>query len=208
MTSAHPRIVTPAEWSAARAELLEHEKRLTRAEDALAAERRRLPMVRLRNDYRFTGPDGRVTLLELFGAHSELLVYQFMNAGPNHVCPGCTHFTNSVPSSGVAQLSDRDVGWATVSDMPIDQLRAAWTVNGWLIPYASSQGTTFNEDLGHGGGYSLNVFLRLGAEVYRTYSTGSRGVDRLIFANSYRDLLPYGRREEWEDSPPGWPKRG
>jgi predicted dithiol-disulfide oxidoreductase (DUF899 family) len=74
------------------------------------------------------------------------------------------------------------------------------------MPFASSHGTSFSADIGAGGGFLLNVFLRDGDEVYRTYSTTSRGVDRLVFTNSFRDLLPYGRQEEWEDSPPGWPQ--
>ena len=206
MPIGQPKIVTAAEWDQARAELLLEEKRLTRAEDAVAAQRRRLPMVQFRTDYVFTGPDGPLTLLDLFGSRSQLVLYQFMDVGPDQLCPGCTWFTHSVPPNGVDQLADADVSWATVSDMPIEQMRDAWARMGWDLRFASSRGTSFSADLGAGGGFSLNVFLRIDDEVYRTYSTTSRGVDRLVFANSYRDLLPYGRQEAWEDSPAGWPQ--
>ena len=206
MPIGQPKIVTAAEWDQARAELLLEEKRLTRAEDAVAAQRRRLPMVQFRTDYVFTGPDGPLTLLDLFGSRSQLVLYQFMDVGPDQLCPGCTWFTHSVPPNGVDQLADADVSWATVSDMPIEQMRDAWARMGWDLRFASSRGTSFWADLGAGGGFSLNVFLRIDDEVYRTYSTTSRGVDRLVFANSYRDLLPYGRQEAWEDSPAGWPQ--
>ena len=77
---------------------------------------------------------------------------------------------------------------------------------GWDVPYFSSRGTTFLADCGSDGGFMLSLFLRDGEDVYRTYNTTSRGVDRLVFANSILDLTPYGRQEDWEDSPPGWPQ--
>ncbi len=124
MPVGQPKIVTAAEWDQARAELLLEEKRLTRAEDAVAAQRRRLPMVQFRTDYAFTGPDGPLTLLDLFDSRSQLVLYQFMDVGPDQLCPGCTWFTHSVPPNGVDQLADADVSWATVSDMPIEQMRS------------------------------------------------------------------------------------
>lgn len=92
--------------------------------------------------------------------------------------------------------------------MPLEQMCKVWEQRGWMsIPFASSRGTTFSADCGVGEGFMLSVFLRDGDEIYRTYTTAQRGVDRLVFANTIQDLLPYGRQEDWEDSPPGWPQR-
>jgi predicted dithiol-disulfide oxidoreductase (DUF899 family) len=77
---------------------------------------------------------------------------------------------------------------------------------GWTLPFVSSSGTTFAADCGADSGFMLSVFLRNGADVYRTYSTTSRGVDRLLFVTNVLDLVPYGRQQDWEDSPPGWPQ--
>ncbi len=201
--TALPTVVSAEEWEKARAELLAAEKAATRAQDKLAAQRRRLPMVRF-DDYTFESPTGPVTLLELFGDKQQLALYQFMNNGPDHFCPGCTGFTKNV--ANLAGLAKRGVAWATVSDMPLAQMTGYWEQMGWSVPYASSAGTTFSADSGAGGGFLLSVFLRDGDTVYRTYSTYSRGVDRLLFENNILDLAPYGRQEEWEDSPAGWPQ--
>ena len=203
---AMPDIVSADEWAQARAELLTREKEVTRAEDAVAARRRRLPMVRFRSDYAFAAPGGTVSFLDLFRGHDQLLVYQFMDGGPQHQCPGCTWFTDGVPAHGLTRLDKLGVSWATISDMPLDQMDNIWEKEGWTVPYASSRGTSFSADCGVGGGFLLSVFLRDGDEVYRTYTTAQRGVDRLVFANTIQDLLPYGRQQDWEDSPPGWPQ--
>jgi predicted dithiol-disulfide oxidoreductase (DUF899 family) len=206
-TGARPEVVSAEEWDKARAKLLVTEKAATRIEDALAAKRRRLPMVRFRSDYNFEGPDGKVTLLDLFGEHQQLLIYQFMNAGPGKQCPGCTWFTDNIPAHGLTRLAGIGASWATVSDMPVEQMREIWEKQGWTsVPYASSSGTTFSADCGVTNGFLLSAFLRNGDEIYRTYTTTSRGVDRLVFANCMQDLLPFGRQEDWEDSPPGWPQ--
>jgi predicted dithiol-disulfide oxidoreductase (DUF899 family) len=201
-----PEIVSPEEWQVAREELLKAEKEVTRAEDAVAARRRRLPMVRFGTDYVFETPAGERSLLDLFEGRSQLVIYQFMDNGPDHFCPGCTWFTNSVPTTALPLLAAIDVTWVTVSDMPLAQIEAYKERMGWTLPFVSSHGTSFSADCGAGGGFLLSVFLRDGDEVYRTYSTTSRGVDRLVFANSIQDLLPYGRKEDWEDSPAGWPQ--
>jgi predicted dithiol-disulfide oxidoreductase (DUF899 family) len=199
-----PPVVSAEEWAQARAELLVAEKEATRAQDRIAAKRRRLPMVRF-GDYTFASTDGPVTLLELFGGQQQLALYQFMNAGPDHFCPGCTHFNKQV--TDLPGLARGGIAWATVSDMPLDQMAGYWKEMRWDdIPFASSAGTTFSQDCGVGGGFMLNLFLRDGDTVYRTYSTGQRGVDRLLFVNNILDLAPYGRQEEWEDSPAGWPQ--
>ena len=200
-----PEVVSAQEWQEARDALLAEEKKATRALDALAARRRRLPMVRFDNSYAFQAPDGTRSLLDLFDGRGQLVVYQFMDVGPDRFCPGCTAVINSIPANGLAQLAQRGVSWATVSDMPLDQIEAYRARMGWAVPFVSSRGTTFARDCGVAG-FMLSVFLRDGDEVYRTYTTEARGVDRMLWVNNVLDLTPYGRQEKWEDSPPGWPQ--
>lgn len=201
-----PPVVSAAEWQTARDELLADEKRSTRLLDELAARRRRLPMVRFRSDYTFDTASGRRTLADLFDGQTQLAVYQFMDGGPDHFCPGCTWLSDNVPAAGPARLAENGVSWVTVSDMPRARFEPyAWS-RGWSVPFASSHGTSFSADCGAGGGFLLSLFLRDGDEVYRTYSTTQRGVDRLVFTNSILDLAPYGRQQDWEDSPTGWPQ--
>jgi predicted dithiol-disulfide oxidoreductase (DUF899 family) len=200
-----PQIVTAEEWQREREGLLAAEKEATRTLDALAARRRRLPMTRFDHaGYVFDAPTGPTTLLDLFGEQAQLAVYQFMDNGPDEFCPGCTHFTNNV--ADLAALAGNGVSWATVSNMPLAQIEAYKARMGWTLPFVSSRGTTFAHDTGADSGFGLSMFLRVGDEVYRTYATTARGVDRLLFVNNVLDLAPYGRQEEWEDSPPGWPQ--
>ena len=202
-SKAMPPVVTAQEWQQARDELLVAEKEATRALDALAARRRRLPMVKFRNDYAFDVPGGTTTLLDLFDGRDQLVIYQFMDIGPDEFCPGCTWFTNNVIHLG--GLAEAGASWATVSNMPLAQIEAYKARMGWTMPFVSSRGTSFARDCG-AEYFMLNVFLRDGDDVYRTYSTTQRGVDRLLFVNNILDLCPYGRQQEWEDSPPGWPQ--
>jgi predicted dithiol-disulfide oxidoreductase (DUF899 family) len=200
---AKPQIVSAAEWQRARDELLIAEKEATRTLDDIAARRRRLPMVRFENTYVFEGPDGKKTLLDLFDGQPQLAVYQFMDNGPDAFCPGCTHFTNNVTNLGT--LAADGVAWATISNMPLAQIEAYKAEKGWTMPFLSSRGTTFAADCG-ADYFMLSLFLRDGTDIYRTYSTTSRGVDRLLFVNNILDLAVYGRQQAWEDSPPGWPQ--
>ena len=200
-----PEIVSAEKWQQDRDELLKAEKEATRALDALAARRRRLPMVKFDTSrYVFGTSAGQKTLPDLFAGQQQLVVYQFMDNGPDDYCPGCTHFTSNVVD--LAALADNGVSWATVSNMPLAQIEAYKARMGWTVPFVSSRGTSFSADCGAGGGFMLSVFLRDGTDVYRTYSTTARGVDRLLFVNNILDLAPYGRQEDWEDSPPGWPQ--
>ena len=199
-----PAIVSAQEWQEARDELLSAEKEATRAQDALAARRRRLPMVKFDSGYLFDSPTGKRTLLDLFGDQIQLAVYQFMDVGPDAFCPGCTWFTDNV--AHLDGLASNGVAWATVSNMPLAQIEAYKAERGWRLPFVSSHGTSFAADCGANGGFMLSMFLRDGADVYRTYSTTARGVDRILFVNNVLDLAPYGRQEDWEDSPPGWPQ--
>jgi predicted dithiol-disulfide oxidoreductase (DUF899 family) len=200
-----PKIVSSQEWQDARDDLLKSEKEATRALDAIAARRRRLPMVSFANDYAFDTPTGPKTLLDLFGDQVQLAVYQFMDRGPDEYCPGCTWFTNNV--AHLPGLAGAGVAWVTVSDMPMAQIEDYKAKMGWTLPFVSSHGTSFARDCGVDGGFLLSMFLRDGTNVYRTYSTTARGVDRILFVNNMLDLAPYGRQEDWEDSPPGWPQQ-
>jgi predicted dithiol-disulfide oxidoreductase (DUF899 family) len=205
---AKPEIVSAEEWERARSELLAAEKQATRTLDALAARRRRLPMVRFADDYAFDTPAGRKTLADLFGGRDQLVVYQFMDLGPDRFCPGCTGFVNNIPVRVLDGLAGVGVTWMTVSDMPLAQIEAYKARMGWTVPFVSSHGTSFAADCGsRGGGFVLSAFLRDGSDVYRTYSTTARGVDRLLFINNILDLCVYGRQEDWEDSPTGWPQQ-
>jgi predicted dithiol-disulfide oxidoreductase (DUF899 family) len=201
-----PEIVSAERWQAARAELLASEKELTRALDRQAALRRRLPMVKVVEEYTFDTPSGDKSLLELFDGRGQLAVYQFMDNGPDHFCPGCTHLTDNVPDPAIGRLADAGVSWVTVSNMPLAQIEAYKARRGWTLPFVSSHGTSFSKDFDANGGFMLTVFLRDGEDVYRTYNTTQRGVDRLLFTNNILDLTPYGRQEDWEDSPAGWPQ--
>jgi len=198
-----PPIATAQEWQQARDELLAAEKEATRALDSLAARRRWLPMVKFGNHYQFDAPGGPRTLLDLFEGRDQLVVYQFMDNGPDEFCPGCTWFTNNI--SHLGGLAEAGASWANVSNMPLAQIEAYKAKMGWSVPFVSSRGTSFAADCG-ADYFMLTVFLRDGDDIYRTYSTTNRGVDRLLFVNNILDLLPYGRQEDWEDSPAGWPQ--
>jgi predicted dithiol-disulfide oxidoreductase (DUF899 family) len=201
-----PQIVSAQEWQAAREALLVKEKEHTRALDALAAERRRMPMVRLDKDYRFTAPDRTAAgLADLFQGRRQLVVYHFMlEPGQDWLCGGCASFTDNLADQ--SHLNARDTTLIIMSRAPqeeIDQIRRRM---GWTVPWYSSHGGDFNDDLGLGGGFGLSVLLRDGEEFFRTYFTNGRGVDRLRLDFNLLDLTPYGRQEEWEDSPEGWPQ--
>src|SRR6266542_4143797 len=121
--------------------------------DTLAARRRRLPMVKFNNGYTFDTPNGMKTLLDLFDGRGQLVVYQFMDNGPDDYCPGCTAFTNSIPVVGPDRLARRGVTWVTVSNMPLPQIEAYQARMGWTVPFVSSHGTSFSDDCGAGGGF-------------------------------------------------------
>jgi predicted dithiol-disulfide oxidoreductase (DUF899 family) len=200
-----PQIVSAEDWQLARDELLKAEKEATRSLDALAARRRRLPMVRFENSYTFAGPDGPKSLLDLFEGRDQLVVYQFMDNGPDDFCPGCTHFTDNVPEHALAKLGRAGISWATVSNMPLAQIEKYKAERGWTMPFLSSRDTSFAADCG-ASYFMLSTFLRDGEDIYRTYSTTARGVDRVLFFQNIQDLTVYGRQEDWEDSPEGWPQ--
>jgi predicted dithiol-disulfide oxidoreductase (DUF899 family) len=193
-----PKVVPVREWQRARDELMVAEKEATRALDALAARRRRLPMIKFEGEYRFDTPTGRKTLPELFEGRRQLVVYQFMYKGPNDFCPGCTNFVNNIPAIGPADLTSRGVTFVVVTDHPLAEIEAYRARKGWTVPFASSHGTTFADDCQVGAGFRLSVFLREGDDIYWTYYTTSRGVDRMLWDYSILDLTPFGRQESWE----------
>jgi predicted dithiol-disulfide oxidoreductase (DUF899 family) len=161
-------------------------------------------MVRFDRDYVFEAPTGKRSLLDLFDGRGQLVLYQFMDVGPDGFCPGCTNFTNSV--TNLASVTERGITFVIASDMPLAQIQSYWQQQGWSVPFVSSRGSSFSADCGAGEGFGLSVFLRDGDEVYRTYHTNGRGVDILLFDDNIFDLTPFGRQESWEDSPPGWPQ--
>ena len=217
MTKNLPPVVSQAEWQAARDKLLVKEKAATHARDALAAERRRLPMVRIDKDYAFDGPDGKVTLLDLFEDRRQLLLYHFM-FGPNQDagCDGCSMFVDQI--GHLAHLHARDTSFALVARAPITKLEAYRKRMGWTIPWYSSHESDFNVDFGvgpatpqqgvyqDGESFGLSVFLRDGEDIYRTYFTTARGVEALGSVWTFLDLTPLGRQEKWEDSAAGYPQ--
>jgi predicted dithiol-disulfide oxidoreductase (DUF899 family) len=193
-------------WQAARDALLVKEKEHTRALDALAAQRRRMPMVHLDKDYRFTAPDtATVSLTDLFQGRRQLVIYHFMlEPGQDWLCPGCCTFTDNIADQ--SHLNARDTTLILMAGAPQEEIGPIRQRMGWTVPWYSSYGSDFNDDLGLGGGFGLSVLLRDGDEVFRSYFTTARGVDRLRLDFNLLDLTPYGRQEEWEDSPAGWPQ--
>jgi predicted dithiol-disulfide oxidoreductase (DUF899 family) len=212
-----PPVVYESEWEAALDALRVKEKELTRAHDALAAERRRLPRVRIEKDYAFDGPEGKVRLVDAFAGRRQLILYHFM-FGPNQDvgCDGCSMVADQVPD--LAHLHARDTSFVFVSRAPIEKIEAYRKRMGWEIPWYSSFKSDFNVDFGtgletpdptkyqDGESFGLSVFVREGDDVYRTYFTSGRGVEALGSVWSFLDLTPLGRQEEWEDSPPGYPQ--
>jgi predicted dithiol-disulfide oxidoreductase (DUF899 family) len=208
-----PRVVPQAEWQAALEKLHQKEKRLTREHDALAAERRRLPRVRIDKDYIFQGPDGEARLLDLFEGRGQLILYHFMFAPgvdgwPDAGCDGCSMVADQIPH--LAHLHARDTSFAMVSLAPIEKIEAYRHRMGWEIPWYSSEGSDFNRDFGLTTDdyeiFGLSVFIREGDEVFRTYFTSGRGVETLGTVWTFLDLTPLGRQEDWEDSPQGSPQ--
>jgi len=208
-----PPVVSQAQWQAAHEKLQAKEKAATRARDALAAERRRQPMVKIDKDYVFKGGNGKVRLLDLFEGRRQLILYHFMfgpgaHGWPDAGCDGCSMFVDQV--GNLAHLHARDTSFALISIAPLSSIERYRTRMGWKVPWFSSAGTDFNKDFGvttdEGEMFGLSVFLRDGDDVYRTYFTSGRGVEALGSVWTFLDLTPLGRQEEWEDSPEGWPQ--
>jgi predicted dithiol-disulfide oxidoreductase (DUF899 family) len=209
-----PKVVLPAEWQAAHEVLLAKEKAATDARDALAAERRRQPMVKIEKHYEFEGTRGKASLLDLFEGRRQLILYHFMfgpgaHGWPDAGCPGCSMVLDQV--AHLAHLNARDTSFVAVSIAPLAKIEAYRKRMGWSVPWYSSAGSTFNRDFGRtteeGEIFGLSVFIRDDEGcIYRTYFTTGRGVETLGPVWGFLDLTPLGRQEDWEETPPGRPK--
>jgi predicted dithiol-disulfide oxidoreductase (DUF899 family) len=204
MTMELPPIVSEAEWRRSRETLLAKEKDATRARDALAAERRRQPMIEFSADYEFEGPGGVLRFGDLFEGRRQLIVYHFWFPPDGEPCDGCSMFTDQIPE--LAHLHARDTSFALVSRAPQSQIESSRRRMGWSVPWYTVVGTGFQEALGTTEYFKLHVFLRDGDRVFLTYETTARGVEALGSVWTFLDLTPLGRQEEWEDTPPGRPQ--
>jgi predicted dithiol-disulfide oxidoreductase (DUF899 family) len=203
-----PPVVSPEEWQAARDELLVKEKELTRARDALAAERRRMPRMAVEKEYAFEGPDGPASLLDLFEGRRQLILYRFfyepgVEGWPESGCGGCSFLADQV--AHLAHLNARDTTLAFVSRAPQENI-AQWKARmGWDMPWYTIT-DDFDTDFGVGEWHGTNAFIRDGDKIFRTYFVDSRGDEAMGGTWSYLDITALGRQEQWEDSPEGYPQ--
>ena len=203
-----PTIVSPQEWAKAREELLVKEKELTRARDAMAAQRRRMPWMAVEKDYAFEGPNGPASLLDLFDGRRQLVVYRFffepgVANWPESGCPGCSFLADQV--AHLAHLTARDTTLAFVSRAPQADIERYRARMGWDMPWYTVT-DDFDADFGVGEWHGTNAFVRDGDKVFRTYFIDSRGDEAMGSTWSYLDITAFGRQEEWEDSPEGYPQ--
>lgn len=205
--TALPPVVDAETWRGELDALRVREKAATRELDAIAAQRRRLPMVEL-PDYTLVGADGPVRLADIFDGASQLIVYNHMwSDGSEWQCPGCTGFTSQFTRLDVLERY-YDARFVIVTNGPIDEALAYRDRVGNRMAWYSSADSTFGADVDAppNAGFGVNVFLRDGDTVYRTWHTEGRGTERLSYLQGLVDLLPYGRQEEWQDVPEGWPQ--
>jgi len=206
MTTALPPVVDADTWQKELDALRRREKAATRELDAIAAQRRRLPMVKM-PDYTLEGENGPIRLAEIFDGKSQLIVYNHMWF-PNEEwqCGGCTGFTSQFTRLG--GLENFDAKFVIVTQGPIDEALAYKRRVGNTMTWYSTANSPFGDDVGAplDGGFAVNVFLRDGDTVYRTWHTNGRGTEQLSYLFGLIDVLPYGRQEVWQDSPEGWPQ--
>jgi predicted dithiol-disulfide oxidoreductase (DUF899 family) len=224
-----PEVVSHEDWVAARTALLAQEKELTRARDALAAARRRLPMVLVEKDYRFQGPDGEVGLIDLFGGRDQLIVGHFMfDPSWEDGCPSCSAGAEEMSPGLLDHLHTRDTTFAYVSRAPFPQIEDYRRRRGWNVPWYSSHGSDFNYDFhvtldpsvapveynfrdpgGHrehgmyvelvGEFPGRSSFLRDGDRVFHTYSVYARGLETIGGSYYLLEETALGRQEDWEE---------
>jgi len=207
-----PPIVDGQAWAAAHAAMLIKEKEFTRARDALAAQRRRMPWTPVPADYAFDGPDGRVNLLDLFAGRRQLIVYRaFMDPGvhgwPEHGCTGCSLMADQV--GDLSHLNARDTTLVYASRGAQQDITRIKDRMGWTIPWYTiieESGTAFDIDFGVDQWHGTNAFIRDGDQVYRTFFVNNRGDEVFGTTWSYLDITALGRQESWEDSPAGYPQ--
>lgn len=205
-----PPVVSADEWKAAREAFLVKEKELTKAHDALAVERRALPRVEVSKDYRFIGPDGEASLLDLFQGRRQLIVYRHffepgVNGWPEAGCPGCSWVTDQMTHP--AHFNARDTALALVSRAPQEDIERWKSRMGWEVLPWYTLTDEFDSDHEVGEWHGTNVFFRDEDDrIYRTYFTNGRGDELLGGLWGYLDITPLGRQEEWEDLPDGYPR--
>ena len=210
-----PNVVSSQEWEAAHQQLLVKEKEYLRAGDTLAAERRRMPWMAVEKEYRFEGLDGPASLVDLFEGRRQLIVYRafygpevttYAEGGsyPERACVGCSFLADQV--SNLAHLNARDVTLAFASRAPQAEIQGLKERHGWEhIPWYEIT-DDFDKDFGVDEWHGHNAFIRDGDRVFRTYWIHDRGDERMGTTWSYLDMTALGRREEWEDSPEGYPQ--
>ena len=226
----HPEIVSEAQWLVARKDLLAREKEFTRQGDAVSAARRELPWVKIDKEYVFDGPDGKETLADLFDGRSQLIVYHFMlGPGWGEGCKSCSYLADHFDGANW-HLPHRDVTFAVISRAPLAEIQAYQKRMGWRFKWLSSFGNDFNFDYHVSAtedekkkdkmyyNYEmaellsdempgLSVFYKdESGDVCHTYSTYARGLDILVGAYNFLDLVPKGRDEN-PDSTMDWVRR-
>jgi predicted dithiol-disulfide oxidoreductase (DUF899 family) len=210
-----PAIVSPEEWRSARQDLLGREKEFTRARDALAAERRRMPWMAIDKEYWFEGPAGRVTLEDIFEGRRQLVLYRafygpevttYAEGGtyPERACVGCSMVADQVAHP--AHLNARGTTLAFASRAPQDHIQGLKQRHGWeLIPWYTIT-DDFDKDFDVDDWHGTNAFIRHDGGIFRTYFIDARGDEQMGNTWNYLDITALGRQEEWEDSPDGYPQ--
>lgn len=208
-TAGKPPVVDGQTWRTALDELRRREKAATRELDAIAAARRRLPMVEMA-DYTLVGADGPVRLVDIFKGRAQLITYHHMwENGAEWQCGGCTSFTSQF--TRLDFLDPYDARFVIVTNGPIEEALAYREKVGNKMEWYSSADSSFGADVdaAPNEGFGVNVFMRVadpaGDTVYRTWHTNGRGTEQLTSTFALADILPWGRQEEWLDSPEGWP---
>jgi predicted dithiol-disulfide oxidoreductase (DUF899 family) len=209
-----PEVVDRARFDAALAEQVAAEKEVTRHNDRVSATRRRLPMVEV-EDYTFISTKGPIKLTELFGDKDLLLVQNFMfRPDWDDGCPNCTWASDNLPAN-MQRLFDAGIGFAMISQAPIEKLRDWATKRGWSYNWVSSAGTSYHYDWGwtrkneqgeEGPVSGYSYYLRKDGKPYLTYMTRARGTEAILPVVQIMDRTVYGRQQAWEDSPAGWPQ--
>jgi len=222
-----PEVVPHEEWLSARTELLTREKELTRMRDRLVADRRRLPMEKVDKDYRFTGPDGELSLEDLFEGRRQLIVVHFMFAPDwEQGCASCTAGAEEMSPGHLEHLRARDTTLVYVSRAPYPKLARYRAERGWTFPWYSSHGSDFNYDFAvtldasvtppsynYRDGAEIralgfdpagefpgrSAFLRTDDGVFHTYSVYARGTETIGGSYDLLDETALGRQEEWEE---------
>ncbi len=200
--------VSAQEWEAARQKLLVKEKELTRARDALAAERRRMPWLPVEKSYTFDTPAGKASLADLFHGRRQLIVYRaFFEPGvhgwPEQACRGCSMVADQV--AHLSHLNARDTTLVFASRAPQADIARLKARMEWDMPWVTVT-DSFDADFDVGEWHGTNVFIRDGGKIYRTYFVKSRGDEQMGSTWNYLDITPLGRQETWEDSPEGYPQ--